>query len=140
MPKPRAIVADDHPGVLEAVQRLLAADSDVVAAVSDGRAAVEAAVRLKPDLVVLDISMPTMTGLQAAARISAAECPPRIVFLTVHDDPAFVDAARKAGASGYVLKGSVSSDLLATVARVLDGHTVFPPAAPRPAAKPVRSA
>jgi DNA-binding NarL/FixJ family response regulator len=119
--------------VLETVLRVLAKDYDVVAAVSDGLAAIDAIHRLKPDVAVLDISMPIMTGLQAAARINEADVPTRIVFLTVHDDPAFVDAARKAGGSGYVLKGSVSSDLLAAMKQVLKGRTVFPAHGSKPA-------
>jgi DNA-binding NarL/FixJ family response regulator len=139
MARRRVLIADDHPGVLEAVARLLAADYDVVAAVSDGAAAVEAADRLKPDVVVLDISMPNLTGLQAAARISAADSPPRIVFLTVHEDPAFVQAARSAGGSGYVLKSAIAAALLPTIGTVLGGQTVFPAASPEPPARSINS-
>ena len=83
----------------------------VVAAVSDGRAAVDAAAVLRPDLVVFDISMPVMSGLAAAAHLAASDHPPRIVFLTVQDDPAFVDAARTVGALGYVIKRHIGTDL-----------------------------
>src|SRR5262245_62083204 len=104
MSRPRVLLADDHAAMLECAIRLVAGEFDVVSAVSDGRAALEAAVALQPDVVVFDISMPMMSGLEAAARLSESEHPPRIVFLTVHEDAAFVEAAREAGAAGYVVK------------------------------------
>src|SRR5947209_12839037 len=98
----RVLVAEDHPVVLDRVSQIVSRDYDVVAAVGDGLAAVDAASVLQPDLVILDISMPVMNGLDAAARLSDSARAPRIVFLTVHEDPAFIAAARRVGASGYV--------------------------------------
>ena len=85
----------------------------------DGQAALDAALALKPDAVVFDISMPRMSGLEAASRLSDLPNPPRIVFLTVHEDQDFMDAAANAGASGYVLKRNMYRDLVAAVRRAL---------------------
>jgi DNA-binding NarL/FixJ family response regulator len=125
MARYRVLVADDHPAVLERISRILSRDYDVVAAVGDGLAAVDAAAALQPDLVVLDISMPVMNGLDAAARLSDGARAPRIVFLTVHEDAAFIEASRLAGASGYVLKRAVAADLLPAIRLALSGETAF---------------
>ena len=125
MGRARILVADDHASMLERVSRLLATDYDVVAAVSDGIAAVNEAIALQPDLLVFDISMPGLTGLEAAAKL--AEHPPRppVIFLTVHDEQEFIDAAREAGALGYVLKRNIMSELLPVVRRALAGQATF---------------
>jgi DNA-binding NarL/FixJ family response regulator len=125
MARARILVADDHVSMLERVSRLLTTDYDVVAAVSDGLAAVEAALRLRPDLLVLDISMPGMTGLEAAARLAELSHPAPIVFLTVHDEQEFVDAARALGALGYVLKQNIATELLPVIRRALLGKATF---------------
>jgi DNA-binding NarL/FixJ family response regulator len=126
MPRYRVVVADDHPIMLERVSRILSDDYDVVAAVGDGRAAVDAAAVLQPDIVILDISMPSLNGLEVAARLADCARVPRIVFLTVHEDPEFVDAARRVGACGYVLKRTVAGDLLPAIRLVLEGQPAFP--------------
>jgi DNA-binding NarL/FixJ family response regulator len=126
MSRYRVLVADDHPVVLERVSQILSHDYDVVATVGNGRAAVDAAVVLQPDLVVLDISMPVMSGLDAAARLSDRVRAPRIVFLTVHEDPAFAEAARSVGAAGYVLKRAMAADLLPAIRTALAGHAPYP--------------
>jgi DNA-binding NarL/FixJ family response regulator len=126
MARPRVLLADDHASMLERVISLVADEFDVVTAVSDGRAALDAAIVLQPDVAVFDISMPIMSGLEAAARLSASSHPPRIVFLTVHDDPAFVEAAREAGANAYVVKRHVATDLVPAIRLVLQGLTYFP--------------
>jgi DNA-binding NarL/FixJ family response regulator len=122
MERPRILLADDHQAILDRVSHQLADEFDVVATVSDGEAALHAARELKPDAVVLDISMPRLSGLAAAKRMSAMPTPPRIVFLTVHDDPAFVAAAEDAGASGYVLKSNMCTQLVAALRHALDAH------------------
>src|SRR5262245_23730582 len=111
MPRYRVVIADDHPAMLERVSEILSHDYEVVAAVGDGRAAIDAAAALLPDVVVLDISMPVLNGFEAAARLSSCARAPRIVFLTMHDDQAFVEAARSVGACGYVLKRTVAAQL-----------------------------
>jgi DNA-binding NarL/FixJ family response regulator len=115
MDRPRVLLADDHQTILECVSRHLAEEFEIVAAVLDGEAAITAVLALKPDAVVLDISMPRMSGLEAARRMSALPNPPRVVFLTVHDDPDFKDAADGVGASGYVLKQHMSTLLVAAL-------------------------
>jgi DNA-binding NarL/FixJ family response regulator len=125
MGRARILVADDHPSMLERISRLLSADYDVIAAVSDGLAALEAALSLHPDLLVLDISMPKMTGLEAAAKLADEPHPPPVVFLTVHDDQEFIDAARGLGALGYVLKRNIGTELLPVIRRALAGQATF---------------
>jgi len=104
MSRARILLADDNASMLERAASLLSAEFEIVAMVRDGRAAIEAIERLKPDLAVFDVSMPVMTGLEAAAALAATAQPPRVVFLTIHEDEEFVDAARRVGAAGYVLK------------------------------------
>ena len=111
MHRPRVLVADDHQAILDHVRHQLADEFDVIATVLDGQAAFDATLALKPDAVVLDISMPRMNGLEVAKRLSALPNPPRIVFLTVHEDPDFMDAAEGVGASGYVLKRNLLTQL-----------------------------
>jgi len=137
MARPRVLIADDHPGVLERVSELLQRDYDIVAVVSDGLAAVDAALVLRPDIAIFDVSMPTLNGFQAAARIADGGCTPRVVFLTVHEDPGFVEAARRAGARGYVAKRTMIAELLPAIRLVLDGQEAFrvcPTIAANPAA------
>jgi len=97
MLRPRIVVADDHDKTRAAITSLLAADFDVVSSVADGQAAVEAVRALYPDLVVLDISMPRLNGLEAGALIRDLPDPPRIVFVTSHDDGAIISAASSLG-------------------------------------------
>jgi DNA-binding NarL/FixJ family response regulator len=122
----RVLIADDHPSLLKRVVEILEAEYDIVAAVTDGLAAVDAATVLQPDVVVLDISMPILSGLEAAARLAEGGSASRIVFLTVHEDPEFVEAARSVGALGYVLKRTITADLLPAIRLVLDGQPAFP--------------
>ena len=112
MARPKILLADDHQAILDHVSHELAGEFDIVATALDGEAAVTAALASKPDAVVLDISMPRLNGLDAARRLSALPNPPRIVFLTVLEDEDFVDAAKSAGGSEYVLKRNMRSDLI----------------------------
>ena len=125
MARARIVVADDHANMLERVSRVLEADYDVVAAVPDGLTAVDAVDRLKPDLAIFDISMPGLTGLEAAVKLTDMGRNARVIFLTVHEDQEFVDAARSTGALGYVLKRNILTDLLPAVRRALTGRTTF---------------
>ena len=113
------LLADDHQAVLDNVSFQLAGEFDVVAKLLDGQAALDAALALKPDAVVLDISMPRMSGLETARRLSELPNPPCIVFLTVHEDQDFIDAAESAGASGSVIKRHMSRDLVVALRRAL---------------------
>jgi len=125
MARARIVVADDHANMLERVSRVLESDYDVVAAVPDGLTAVDAVDRLKPDLAIFDISMPGLTGLEAAMKLAGMGRDARVIFLTVHEDQEFVDAARSTGALGYVLKRNILTDLLPAVRRALTGRTTF---------------
>jgi DNA-binding NarL/FixJ family response regulator len=129
----RVILADDHPAILEGVRSLLSAEFDIAAEVSDGDAAVEAVRCFEPDVAVLDISMPGLSGLEAAARVGAPTRGPAIVFLTVYEGQEFVDAARTLGA-GYVLKRQMGTHLLAAVRAAAARHTPIS----APSTSPVR--
>jgi DNA-binding NarL/FixJ family response regulator len=119
MTRPRVIVADDHQALLERVGRELAGEFNIIASALDGQQAFDAAIALQPDAVVLDISMPCLNGLEVARLLSVLPNPPRIVFLTAHDDPDFRIAAEAVGAAGYVLKGNVITHLAAALREAL---------------------
>lgn len=119
MNRPRVLVADDHQAILDRVSHQLADEFEIIAMVLDGQAAFDASRALKPDAVVLDISMPRMSGLEVAKRLSALPNPPRIVFLTVHEDPDFIHAAEGVGASGYVFKRNLLTHLVGALQHAL---------------------
>jgi DNA-binding NarL/FixJ family response regulator len=121
MKRTTIILADDHPHIAEQIRHLLDDAFEVVAVVGHGEALVKAAARLRPDVVVTDISMPGMDGMQAARAMLDRRPSLRVVFITVHDDPAL---ARKAMAIGnaYVLKASAGEDLVDAVNAVLGGQ------------------
>jgi CheY-like chemotaxis protein len=125
MPNPRVMVADDHDETRAQIASLLASEFDVVATVADGRAAVEACSALGPDLVVLDIAMPRLNGFEAAAIVRDLPDPPRIVFVTAHDDAEFSRAACGLGASALVPKWKMAVDLVPAIRRALNFHAVF---------------
>lgn len=119
----RILVADDHEEVRNLIVRLLSRQFEVLEAVGDGLAFLEAVDRLKPDLCVLDISMPKMSGIEVAQRIKQRDSKIRIVFLTLHEDFDFQTAAFATGAEGYVTKSRMAGDLLFAVSEVLAGRT-----------------
>jgi DNA-binding NarL/FixJ family response regulator len=125
----RILVADDHAGMLERIRSLLHSHFEVVAAVKDGLAAVTAATRLMPDLVVLDILMPEMDGIQAAQELRRQGSKAKVVFLTVQQDGEYVAEAFKSGALAYVLKSRMHSDLVQAIDRVLAGEMFVSPGA-----------
>jgi DNA-binding NarL/FixJ family response regulator len=120
--RPRVVIADDNARVLDQVASMLSARFDLVARAANGQEAVDAVASTAPDLVVLDISMPVMTGLAAAERLRTTGSLVPIVFLTVHDDEEFAAAARAAGGLGYVVKSRMASDLVPAVLAALDGR------------------
>src|SRR5262245_33095910 len=122
----RAVMADDHPLVLDAVTAILTPTFDVVAAVTTGEAAVDASMRLRPDVVVLDISMPGLDGFQTASRLKTAGCNARIVFLSNYAGDDFVLAGMSSGASAFVVKPRVHLDLVAAIDHVLAGRGFVP--------------
>ncbi len=122
MAKIRILLADDHPAILEKLAYLLGGAYDVVGSVNNGQAAVDAAVRECPDVVLMDISMPVVNGIEAAEQLMRMRTQAKIVFLTVHDDPDFVRAALATGAAGYVLKSRMATDLFPAIRAALAGH------------------
>ena len=124
--KIRILLADDNPALLDLVQKCLAVEFEVVAAVPDGKALLEAFDRLKPDVVVTDISMPQVDGFQAAAELRHRGKPP-VVFFTVHDEGAFLKKAKALGALGYILKRSAPSVLVAAIHSAYEGRFFLSP-------------
>lgn len=123
----RILVADDHPAVLEIVVEVLSATFEVVGEARDGKSLLELAAQLHPDVLVIDISMPIVSGIEAAQKLKDEGTKAKIVFLTVHDDPDFARAALAAGASGYVIKSRMSLDLLHAVEEALAGRRFVSP-------------
>lgn len=109
---PRVLLVDDNDAMLERARRVLTPACKIVGVVKDGPTALAAAGKLRPDVIVLDISMPGMGGLEVASRLRALQSKAAVVFLTIHDDEEIVRAARAAGAVAYVLKPRLASDLL----------------------------
>lgn len=122
MSKIRVFLADDHQATLQRVCGLLSEHFEIVGNANNGRDAVEATLRLNPDVLVIDISMPVLNGLQAALQLRSAKQQTRIIFLTVHTDQDFVTAALDAGASGYVTKADVATDLVPAIYDALAGR------------------
>jgi len=118
----RLVVADDNPRVIEQLAAMLDGEFELVACAGTGAEAVDAAIRHVPDALVLDISMPVMSGLRAARLLKDRGRPFPIVFLTVHEDEEFLRAAQEAGGLGYVLKSHLASDLVPAIRAALDGH------------------
>ena len=108
---PRVLLADDHTLVLEGFRRIVEQRCEVVGAVEDGRALLEAAVRLRPDLILLDISMPLLNGVDAGRQLKKLLPAVKLIFVTMHADSAYVSEAFKAGASAYLLKRSAAREL-----------------------------
>jgi DNA-binding NarL/FixJ family response regulator len=117
------LLADDHTGVLAALAELLQPDFVILRSVADGEAVIEAARELKPDLIVMDISMPLLDGISAAKIIRTSGIQSEIVFLTMHEDPDYLSCALEAGASGYVVKRRMFSDLRLAIEEALAGRT-----------------
>ena len=123
----RVLLADDSPSMLQAARRILEPEFEVVGTVDDGEAVLEATKSLNPDVLILDISMGVMNGLEAARLLRRIGTTAKIVFLTVHEDQDFVDEAFSAGAIGYVIKPRLGTDLLVAVREALVGHRFVSP-------------
>jgi DNA-binding NarL/FixJ family response regulator len=117
----RLLLADDHGLLLDALRQLLEKEFTVLRTVTDGEALVAAALELHPDVVVCDVSMPRLSGLQAAQRVRRESPQTRFIFLTMHEDPEIAAAAFRVGASAYILKSSPASELLSAIRTVLAG-------------------
>lgn len=109
MNRPRLLLADDHKIVLEGLRNLLKDEFEIVGTVEDGRALVSAAKRLDPDVIVVDISMPLLNGIEAIEQLRKAGSRAKVIFLTMHSDMTYATRAFEVGASGYVLKHSAPS-------------------------------
>ena len=118
MSRPRVLVADDHPDVVKAVSRLLAIDCDVLGSVADGRAVLDAAQRLQPDVIVVDINLPNVNGLEACRQITQAHPEMKVIVFTATNDPDVRQRSFELGASAFVFKMAGDGDLLSTVKRL----------------------
>ena len=127
MKKPRVLMADDHSLILAGLRKLVEAECEVVGAVEDGRALVEAAQTLRPDLILMDISMPLLNGLDAARQLRKLVPESKVIFLTMHASPTYATEAFQAGASGYLLKRSAASELSLAIKSVLQGQHYLTP-------------
>ena len=125
--KVRILLADDHPHFPEFVESLLETSFEIVGKVGDGQALLEAAVNLKPDVIVTDISMPCLNGIEAAEQLRRTGSTARIIFLTVHSDPDFVRICLATGAFGYITKPRVALDLIPAIREALAGHLFISP-------------
>lgn len=125
--RPRVLLADDHALLLGAFEKLLAPECDVVGMVTDGRALVTEAERLKPDVVVLDVTMPLLNGLDAGRRIKAKLPRTKLIFVTMNEDAEVAAEAFRVGASGYLLKRSAASELLTALGEVTKGRSYVTP-------------
>ena len=127
MRRSRILLADDHRMVAEGLKSLLAAEFELVSVVEDGRTLVESAKKLRPDVIVADISMPHLNGIDALAQLKKDNPSVRVVFLTMHQDAAYACRALEAGASGYVLKHSAPAELVMAIGAALEGKTFITP-------------
>jgi two-component system response regulator NreC len=125
--KLRIIIADDHELIRDGICGLLALESDmeVVATVEDGETAVQKAEELRPDVVVMDIRMPRLNGIEATKKIRSRQSGTLVLCMSVHHEKIIVDSVMEAGASGYILKGNVSTDLSPAIRAIVAGEVYF---------------
>src|SRR5271169_1792753 len=129
--RPHIMIADDHAFVADACKKLLEPEFEVVATVGDGRALVRMAASLKPQVIIIDIGMPLLNGLDAGYQVKQLLGSAKLVFLTMNTDPALAAEAFRRGASGYLLKTCAASDLIVAVREVLKGMSYLSPAIPK---------
>jgi DNA-binding NarL/FixJ family response regulator len=125
--KIRIVVADDHEEMLSLVKEVLQPEFEVVAAVRDGRDLLHAVKNLKPDVIIADITMPEMSGIEATRKIVEEDLEARIILLTMHNDRTMVEEGLSAGAKGYVLKLSASQELVQAVYEIIQGRFYISP-------------
>jgi DNA-binding NarL/FixJ family response regulator len=123
----RVFLADDHQEMLQTIALILGDSFQIVGMAEDGQTVLELAPRLFPDVLILDISMPTMNGIEIAERLRTSGCNSKVVFLTVYEDSDFVEAAMSAGPAGYVLKAYLCTDLVPAIRTVLAGTAYVSP-------------
>jgi DNA-binding NarL/FixJ family response regulator len=127
MRRPRVLLADDHALILGAFEKLLVGECDIVGQVNDGRALVAEAEKLKPDVIVVDISMPLLNGLEAGRQIKQKARDIKLIFLTMNEDSDLAADAFRSGASGYLLKRSAASELSVAIREVMQGRSYITP-------------
>jgi len=127
MTRARLMLADDHTILVEAFRKLLEPHYDIIGTVSDGRALLETAPQLNPDVIVADIGMPLMNGLEAGLRLKEQMPIMKLIFLTMNDDPDLAVEAMRSGASGYLLKSSAVEEMLCAIQLALNGKTYITP-------------
>ena len=125
MKRARILLADDHSLILTGIRTLLAGNFDIVAEVEDGRTLVEETLRLRPDLVILDVAMPLLNGIEATRQIVRRVPKCRVLILSMHSDEAYITRAIQAGAKGFLLKDAAGQDLVRAVAAVADNKAFF---------------
>jgi len=130
--RPSVLLADDHAIVVEGLRRMLETDFNVVGIVADGLALVEDSKKLKPDVIVADVSMPLMNGIEAARQIQKIGLSAKIVFLSMHPDIVYVSEALRAGGWAYILKSSAGIEILNAIREVLQGRTYITPSIHKP--------
>jgi DNA-binding NarL/FixJ family response regulator len=119
------MLADDHPDLLHVITDLLRPEFDIVGAVADGTTLMNEGARLKPDVIITDISMPGVSGIQAGRNLLEAHACKAVVVLSIHSDPALVKMAFEAGIRGYVLKATAGEELIPAIHRIVAGGTFF---------------
>lgn len=127
MSRRTVLLADDHPIVVQGLRSVLADEFEIVGTVKDGRALLAAAEQFKPEVIVADISMPLLNGLEAVRQLKKDKSQAKVIFLTVHADADVAVAAFEAGASGYVVKESAGEELISAIHSVLDGRLYVSP-------------
>ena len=127
MPRPRVLVADDHAIMVQGLGRLLEGEAEIVATASDGQQLVERARQHRPDIIVSDVNMPGMSGLDAMRRLKADGLRSKFIFLTLHTDSRLASEAMRAGASGYLLKHAAAEELIEAIHAVMAGHIYLTP-------------
>jgi DNA-binding NarL/FixJ family response regulator len=125
--RPKILLADDHTMFAQGLESLLRDEFDFLARVGDGQALVEAAMRLDPDAIIVDISMPVLNGFDAVRQLKKLGSTAKVIFLTMHGDESLVAEALGCGASGYVLKQSAGAELISAIRVVCDGKTYITP-------------
>ena len=127
MARPRILMADDHQMLLDAFKVMLEPDFDIVGSVTDGRALLEEFARLHPDVVVIDVAMPLLNGIDAGRQLKAQRRSVKLIFLTMNPDPDLAGEALRLGASGYVLKSSAAQELKQAIQEALRGRSYITP-------------
>jgi DNA-binding NarL/FixJ family response regulator len=124
---PKVLLADDSADVLEAVSRMLTPEFDIVGRVNDGLSLISEARRLSPDVIVVDLFMPGLSGIEVARELRRRHNPGSIISLTIYDDASFMESAQAMGAMGYVLKSSADRDLVPAIREALQGRFYHSP-------------